>query len=48
MNRILTNLVKWEGFQEAVTLLREVLRMQKQVSEETEKRIEAEIFGVEP
>ena len=48
MRRILSNLLEWQGFQEAVALLREVLKMQGQVSEETEKRIEREIFGAEP
>lgn len=48
MKRILESLLKWEGYQEAVTLLREVLKMQKSVSEETEKRIEQDIFGVPP
>ena len=48
MNQILANLIQWEGFQEALQLLREVLEMQEDVSEETEKRIEAEIFGTKP
>lgn len=46
MNRILANMVKWEGFQEAVALLREVMKMQGELNQETEKRIEAEIFGL--
>ncbi len=48
MQRILANMLKWEGFQEAVALLREVLKMQGNLSEETEKRIEREIFGNSP
>ena len=48
MNRILANLVKWEGFQEAVTLLREVLKMQSAVNQETEKRVETDVFGPRP
>jgi hypothetical protein len=47
MQRILARMIKWEGFQEAVSLLREVMKMQGQLSEETEKRIEAEVFGAE-
>jgi hypothetical protein len=35
MRDILQNMVKWEGYQEAVSLLREVLRAQKNVSQET-------------
>ena len=35
MRNILKNMVKWEGYQEAVTLLREVLKAQRDVSEET-------------
>lgn len=46
MNRILSSLLKWEGYQEAVTLLRDVLRMQKSLGEETEKKVEEQIFGI--
>lgn len=45
MNRILGSLLKWEGYQEAVTLLREVLEMQKELGEETEAKVEEHIFG---
>lgn len=48
MNRILANMQKWEGYQEAISLLREVLKMQGDLNQETEKRVEAEIFGTEP
>lgn len=48
MRRILQNMIRWEGFQEAVALLREVLKMQGKLSQETEKRIEAEVFGSDP
>ncbi len=48
MNRILENMLKWEGFQEAVVLLREVMKMQKNVSQEVEKQIEDRIFGTSP
>ena len=40
MRRILTNMLKWEGFQEAVTMLREILRLQGELSEETREEIE--------
>jgi hypothetical protein len=46
MNRILASLLKWEGYQEAVTLLRDVLRMQKGLGQETEKKVEEQIFGI--
>ena len=45
MKTILAGMVKWEGFQEAVTLLRDIQKMQRQVSEETDKRIEQAISG---
>lgn len=45
MKSILAVMVKWEGFQEAVTLLRDIQKMQRQVSEETDKRIEQAIAG---
>ncbi len=48
MERILANMLKWEGFQEAVALLREVVKMQGGVTQETEKRIETEILGTAP
>lgn len=48
MNRVLANMQKWEGFQEAIALLREVLKMQGNLNEEIEKRIEEEIFGTAP
>ncbi len=37
MREILRHMVKWEGYQEAVNLLREVLRAQKNLNEETIK-----------
>jgi hypothetical protein len=48
MNRILASLLKWEGYQEAVTLLREVLKMQKALEQETEAKVEEQIFGISP
>jgi hypothetical protein len=48
MNRILASLLKWEGYQEAVTLLRDVLKMQKSLEKETEGRIEAQVLGTTP
>ena len=48
MNRILSNLLKWEGYQEAVTLLRDVIKMQKSLEQETEARVEAQVLGTAP
>lgn len=45
MNKILVNMRKWEGYQEAVALLREVLKMQGNLNQEVEKQLEEEIFG---
>jgi hypothetical protein len=40
MRRVLANMLKWEGFQEAVTMLREILRLQGELNEETRDEIE--------
>ncbi len=48
MNQILANMLKWEGFQEAVILLRDVLKLQRELNIETQQRIEREIFGNPP
>ncbi len=40
MRRILSNMLKWEGFQEAVTMLREIMRLQAELSEETQEELE--------
>jgi hypothetical protein len=48
MNAILSNMLKWERFQEAVTLLRDVLKMQGALNQETEGRLESELFGNPP
>ncbi len=48
MRRILGNMLKWEGFQEAVAMLREVVRLQKDLHRETQDEIErraAELLG---
>ena len=46
MRDVLRNMVKWEGYQEAVTLLREVLRTQKGVSEKTLKAYQERIRSI--
>lgn len=40
MNRILANMQKWEGYQEAVALLREILKMQGNLNQEVKKQLE--------
>lgn len=45
MNMILSRMLQWERFQEAVILLRDVIRMQEDVYQETEKAIEDRLFG---
>ena len=40
MRSILANMLKWEGFQEAVTMLREILRLQGELNEETRDEID--------
>ncbi|NOT01680.1 MAG: hypothetical protein HOP29_13745, partial [Phycisphaerales bacterium] len=40
MREILANMLKWEGFQEAVTMLRDILRLQGQLSDETQEELE--------
>ncbi len=46
MNRILEHMLKLEGFQEAVILLRDVIQLQQELNKETEQKIEQEIFGI--
>ncbi|MFO8012870.1 MAG: hypothetical protein R6X20_06135 [Phycisphaerae bacterium] len=46
MRKVLQNMVKWEGYQEAVSLLREVLRAQKNVSQETTEAQERRIRSI--
>ena len=40
MQLILDNMLKWEGYQETVNMLREILTMQRELSEETQQQIE--------
>ena len=43
MNLILANMLKWEGYQEAVALLRDILQGQRGVSEDTRRALEERI-----
>jgi len=40
MRAILSNMIQWEGYQEAVTMLRDILRLQGELREETERAAE--------
>lgn len=47
MRRILANMLKWEGYQEAVTMLREILRLQDELNAETREELDrraSEVF----
>ncbi len=48
MRTILANMLQWEGFQEAITLLRDIQKLQSEINRETDQRIESELFGPEP
>jgi len=50
MRVVLDNMLRWEGYQEAVTTLREILRLQRELNAETEQEIErqaGDVFGDE-
>lgn len=40
MRTILANMIQWEGYQEAVTMLRDILRLQGELRDETERAAE--------
>jgi len=40
MREILSNMIQWEGYQEAVNMLRDILRMQTDLEAETQRTIE--------
>ncbi len=46
MKKILRNMVKWEGYQEAVNLLRDILKSQKNVNEQTLKEQQKRILNI--
>ncbi|MBK8269024.1 MAG: hypothetical protein IPK83_12245 [Planctomycetes bacterium] len=43
MNAILADMLKWEGYNEAVALVREIVRLQQEVNEDTKKSLDREI-----
>jgi hypothetical protein len=40
MRAILANMIQWEGYQEAVTMLRDILRLQSELETETKRTLE--------
>jgi len=51
MNAILAAMLKWEGYNEAVALVREIVRLQQEVNEDTREKLDREIerlFGDTP
>lgn len=40
MRAVLANMIEWEGYQEAVTMLRDILRLQGELRDETERAAE--------
>ncbi len=46
MRRILSNMLKWEGYQEAVTMLREILRLQNELNRETQEEVERQASDI--
>ena len=47
MRAVLANMIQWEGYQEAVNLLRDILRMQSELETETKRTLEeqgADVF----
>ena len=43
MQDILADMLKWEGYNEAVTLLQDILRLQKDISQDTRRTLEREL-----
>lgn len=43
MYAILANMLKWEGYDEAVSLLRDIIRLQGDVNQDTQKRLQEEL-----
>ena len=43
---ILAHMIQWQGYQEAVTMLRDILRLQEELKNETNKRVKEEGKGI--
>jgi hypothetical protein len=46
MRRIAANMTKWEGFHETITLLQTIIRMQKQLQEETDETLNRQLDDI--
>jgi hypothetical protein len=46
MNAILAAMLKWEGYNEAVSLLRDVIRLQTDLNRQTQGRVEEQAEGL--
>ena len=43
---ILAHMIQWQGYQEAVTMLRDILRLQEELKAETRNRVKEEGKGI--
>ncbi len=48
LNAVMSGLADWEGYNDAVMLLRDVLRMQGELKADVERRIQTDILGLDP
>jgi hypothetical protein len=46
LREILGNMIQWQGYQEAVTMLRDILRLQEELKAETRNRVKEEGKGI--
>lgn len=46
MRQVLNNMLKWEGFHEAVTMLREIVRLQEELNRETAEELERQASDI--
>lgn len=46
MREILANMVQWQGYQEAVTMLRDVMRLQEELKSETKQKLKEQGKGL--
>lgn len=46
MRDVLSRMIQWEGYQEAVNMLRDILRLESELNEETKRKIEEEAGDV--
>lgn len=46
MRAVLANMLQWEGYQEAVSMLQDIIALQKELKEETARRVQADAADV--